>query len=151
MTIPFSENGGFAATQYFIFVPVSAPTGIYIGIWDVTSLDDPNDGSSYFYRQEEIQTGRFPTVRRVFLVYRDLGVATITVGIRAIDDNDALVQKTTTVQLGTTAATGNLLSQFVDITVAGFRPQLFIQRAAGAGPLDIVKAVMIGESDEVSL
>lgn len=151
MPVPFSENGGFSATQYFIFVPVQSSSGTYVGIFDITSFDDKNDGSYYFYRVEDTQTGRFPTVRRLFVTYRDIGIVTVTFTVRGIDDTGSIVTSSQIVKLGTASASGNLLSQFVDLTLSAFRPQLSITRAAAAGPLDIVSVTMILEVEETSL
>lgn len=153
MAVPFSENGGFLATDSFLFVPTASAdfSQFYIGFFDVTSFDDANDGSFYAYRVEDVDVCRVPTVRRVLLVYRDVGVGTITVSVRGVNDNDAIVSVSSKQVLGTKAATGALLTQLVDLTLTCFRPQITISRDAGAGPISIISATMVGTVEEVTL
>lgn len=153
MAVPFSENGGFAATTFFLFVPAqAADTGApYVGIFDTTNFDDSDDPSTYSWRSEDIIVGRFPVVRRVILVYRDLGPATITVTVTGTDDNNSIVAASQKVKIGTSGATGVLLTIYVDLQLAAFRPQLSVSRAAGAGPVSIVSATLIGEVEDTSL
>src|SRR6266404_5193402 len=145
-TIPFSENGGFAGTTFFLFVPTqNSGTGAsFVSVFDPSSFDDSDDASSYSYKAEDVIVGRVPTVRRVVLVYRDLGIATITVTISGVNDSDNAVSVSATTKIGTSGATGKQLTEFVDVTATCFRPQLTISRAAGAGPVSIVSASMIG-------
>lgn len=150
--VPFLENGGFAATAYFLFVPAQGVGGnSFIGVFASTNFNDGTDGSTYFYRQEEVIVGRVHHVRRIILVYRDLGIATITVGVQGPDDNNVVQVASKTIQLGTAAASGNLLTAFVDISIACFRPQAFISRAANAGPVSNISLTLIGEADDSSL
>lgn len=151
--IPFSENGGFAATNFFLMVPTQQMVGgaVGIAIYDTTSYDDPNDASSYSYRIEDVIPGRMPTVRRVILNYRDLGPALLTVAIDGTDDNQQPVVQSVKVQLGNTVPTLEPMIKLVDITVTCFQPQLTLSRAAGGGPIDIISATLVGEVEEVSL
>ncbi len=153
MTVPFSENGGFAATNFYLFVPTqdAALSQSYIGIFDPTSFDDPVDGTSYAYRQEDVMPARVPTVRRVVLTYRDLGVAHITVTVQGINDNGNTVVSSVPKTIGTKAATGLLMTAFCDVQLTAFRPQIVVSRPAGGGPLSIVRATMVGEVEEVTL
>jgi hypothetical protein len=148
---PFSENGGFAATAFFLFVPTTTTAGqSFISIYDPSNFDDPDDASSYSWRAEDIEVARVPTIHRVILVYRDLGLATITVTVSGVNDNGATVTASKLTKIGSAAASNNLMTAFVDLTVSAFRPQLSISRAAGAGPVSIVSATMVGEVEEVS-
>jgi hypothetical protein len=153
MTIPFGENGGFTASTFYLMVPVqTSDLGlVYVGIFDVTSFNDPVDSSFYAYRMEDVVTCRVPTVRRVLLVYRDLGLATLTVSISGTDDNNNAVVGTVNVQIGTIAASGAQLTKLIDITVSAFRPQLAWSRAAGGGPISIISATMVGTAEDVTL
>jgi hypothetical protein len=153
MAVPFSENGGFLATTFFIFCPTQASDSgaSYIGIFDPSSFDDPNNGSSYSYKIEDVIVGRVPTVRRVILVYKDLGPATITVQLSGTNDNNNIVTASVKAKLGTTGATGALLTAFADVTLTAFRPQLTLSRAAGGGPLSIISATLVGEIEDISL
>jgi hypothetical protein len=115
------------------------------------NYNDTAQGSTYSYRVEDIEPNRFPTVRRVILMYRDLGPVTITVSVKGVDDNGTVVTGQETVSFGTSAAPGTINTQFVDLQVSCFRPQLSWTKNAGAGNLSIVKATMIGTSEEVTL
>lgn len=151
--VPFSENGGFAATNSFLFIPTQSSDqgSIYVGIFDITDFDDDQDGSTYFYRAEDIAPGRVPTVRRVLLLYRDLGIATLTVILRGTNDDGSLITVTKTEKIGTTNATGLILQRFVDITLTASRPQLGYSRAPNGGPVSIISATIFGEVEEASL
>jgi hypothetical protein len=151
--VPFSENGGFAATAFVMFVPVQASTGGggYISTFSPVSYDDANDASSYSYRQEDIIPNRVPTVRRIAITYRNIGLATRTITVTAINDAGATVTATQTQQIGDTTADSTLRTIFYDLVVTGFRPQLTISRAAGGGPISIIRASMIGEVENASL
>lgn len=153
MTVPFSENGGFAVSNSYIFVPVQTADlqRVYIGIFDPASFNDPTDASFYNYRMEDIVPGRVPTIRRVIVVYRDIGVCTLRVTVQGVNDNGAQVSSTKTMQIGSIAATGLLLTAFFDVQLTAFRPQLNLFKAAGAGPFSIVSATLIGEVEENSL
>jgi hypothetical protein len=149
----FGENGGFAATQYFLLVPAQQSSGgpSYVGVFSLSNVNDLIDGSSYSYRMEDVQVGRYPVVRRIFIVYRDLGRATFTVTVSATNDNAQVVTAAKQLQVGNIAPTDTLMSVFFDLVLAGYRPQVSISRAAGAGPLSIVSVTMIGEVEEVAL
>jgi len=152
-SFPSSENGGVYGSTYYLMVPVQNTTTkqCYLGYFDVTSFDDKLDGSSYRYRSEDVNPLRVPTVRRVGLIYRDLGLVSITVTINATNDNGQAISNSTAVQLGNTIPTNAILTKLVDVTLVGFRPQLQIDRAAGAGPLSIVSATMIGTVEDTAL
>jgi hypothetical protein len=151
--IPFLENGGFAATAYYLFVPTqpSSSGNAYIGVFASTNYNDQGDGSTYFYRQEEIIVGRVHHVRRIILVYRDIGLATITVGVQGPDDNNVVQIASQAITIGSAQATSNLLTATVDLSIACYRPQPFITRAAAAGPVSVISLTLIGEADDSSL
>lgn len=153
MAAPFGENGGFAGSTFFLFVPTSASdTGAsFISIFDPSNFDDPDDPSSYSWRSEDLVVARVHTVRRVALVYTDLGVATITVTVTGTDDNGSVVTTAQKVKIGTPGASGNQLTILVDLQLAAYRPQLSVSRVAGGGPVSIVSASLIGEVDNSSL
>jgi len=151
--VPFLENGGFAATAYFLFVPavLSAGGNSFIGAFSASNYNDPNDASSYSYRMEDVIVGRMPTVRRVIVVYRNLGVATLTVTVSGTDDNGAVQSSSDTNTIGSSLADGSLGTSFFDIQLAAYRPQITLSRKAGAGPVSIISVTMVGEVEDVSL
>jgi hypothetical protein len=149
----FGENGGFLATQFFLMVPTQGATGslAYIGTFSADNYNDTVDGSSYSYRMEDIVVGRVPTVRRIFVVYRDLGLVTVTFTVSATNDNAQVVSQSATLTLGNVLPTNTLMSAFFDLVLTGYRPQVSWSRGAGAGPLSIVSVTMTGEYEEVTL
>lgn len=148
--LPNNENGGVFASEWFLLIPSKSVVGglCYLGIYDVTSLDDEKDGSLYNYRIEDIIPDQTPTVNRVILTYRDLGPAKLTVSVTSSNDNGEFIRAATEVQIGNKVPTFGLLTRFVDIQLTGFRPQLSITRKAGDGPLSIVAVTMKGECEE---
>lgn len=153
MAVPYTENGGFAATTRYLFMPTVTIDGgqTQICVFDPTDFDDPTDNSYYFFRQEDVTAGRQPTVRRVIITYRDLGPASITLTLYATTDSATSVTASTTVSIGNTVPTGILMTKIVELQVTGFRPQLSISRAAGGGPVSIAAVTLIGEIEEVTL
>jgi hypothetical protein len=138
------------------YFPVEAVVGgaPAIGTFDTVvssgGFNDAVQGSTYSYRQEDVEPNRVPTVRRVIVTYRDLGAATMTVTVNAINDNGANVTASKTQAIGGVNP-GALCVSFFDLVVTGFHPQLTISRAANGGPISWTRAVMVGESEEVTL
>jgi hypothetical protein len=151
MSVPFSENGGFASSTFYLFVPVQSGGNVYVGIFDPSNFNDPNDGSYYFYRMEDVQSGRVPVVRRIVVQYRDIGQATITVTVQGTNDNGNAVSSSITLSIGSAAATGLIRTTFADVQIACFHPQLSFSSVAGSGPYSIVSMTMIGEVEDTSL
>lgn len=149
---PFGENGGFSATTFYMFVPTTASDSgaSFIAIFDPTNFDDADDPSSYSWRAEDLVVARMPTVHRVILIYTDLGAATITVTVSGTNDNGNVVKASQKIKIGTTAATGEQMTKFVDLAITAFRPRVQIDRAAGAGPVSIVSCTMAGEVEDVT-
>lgn len=150
---PIGENGGVFATSWLLFVPVTDPVTLnsHIGIFDVDSFDDVYDSSEYSYRVEDVGPSRVPTVRRVLLTYRDLGLAKIKVTISGTNDNLQAVSKTVEKQIGNAVPTGKILTALVDVALTCFRPQLTIHREPRAGNVSVIQAVMVGQIEEVTL
>lgn len=150
---PVTENGGVTGNYYVLFVPVQNQTtnGCNIFSYDLSNYNDPVDGSSFSYRCEDIKLHRVPTVRRVILVYRDIGQCNITITLTAVNDNQTIVTASQGVTLGNASPTFQLMTMMVDISLTGYRPRLSISRAAGAGSLAIVSATMCGEIEETTL
>jgi hypothetical protein len=151
--VPFLENGGFQATAFYLFVPSQNNEGgnSYIATFSPNNWNDTVNGGFYAYRQEDIVVGRYPTVRRLIVIYRDLGVATFTGTVMGTNDNQQVVMQSQTVTIGTPTPMGTIFQVFLDISVSCFRPQVIISRTAGSGPLSIISVTMIGEVEETSL
>ena len=117
-----------------------------------SGYDDHTDGSSYFWRVEEIAVGRKPTISRIFVTYRDLGRVTTVWTLTAVDDSQKVVTNSATKVLGNATPTGFLMTAEIDLPLSGMNMQLSVSRAAGAGPLSIAKVKICGrvETDRYS-
>jgi hypothetical protein len=138
--------------QPTLMVPATTINGSsFIGVFDPTNFNDPNQGSSHSFKVEDILPNMYPTVSRVILTYRDLGPCTVTASVTGANDNGQLVTANKTQLIGNAVPTKALLTSFFDLTLPAFRPQLTISKTAGAGPLSISTATMIGHVEKVSL
>jgi hypothetical protein len=148
--LPIGENGGVFATTWLLFMPVQdiASGRSYIGFFDADVFDDAKDPSSYSYRQEDVSLNKVPTVHHVRLIYRDLGLATLTVSVKVVNDDGQVKVVSVNTQIGNKIPTGDLLTRIVDIGATGYRPQLKIDRKAGGGPVCITSATMEGEVED---
>lgn len=148
----FAAPSGFPGELEIPFTPSAGGTNQIATINLQSGASFYNDaavGSSLTFRVEDVEPNRVPTVRRVILDYLDYGVATITVRISASNDNGIVNTVSVPVIIGSVAAGGAIKTKFVDLTITGFRPQLAISRAANAGPMALVRVVMVGESEQV--
>lgn len=94
----------------------------------------------YYFREEEIKEGYFPTINRVRLIYEDYGLCKITVGVMSEQR-----KREVTIEIGSTKPTYKTKTAYADIQITGERPQLYIKRKANAGPLVLIKATLLGE------
>lgn len=140
----------FVPTNLLFFIPLQNVGGatFFTYFLDPSSYDDPNQSSTYSYRQEDIISSRTPTVHKVILEYRDLGVCSLTVTLTATDDNNVRQSATKTVTIGTVGADKSIKTALIDLTITGWRPQLTFSRAAAGGPFSITKATIAGEVEE---
>jgi hypothetical protein len=145
-TVTTASNGGTSAPLNLFLIPASPGLSPFIYAFDPTSFDDPNNGSFYEWKSESITDGRSITVNRAFITYRDLGPATITLSLIATNDSGVVVTTSTTVPLGTAAASGKLCTTpNIGISNSGNVINARIDRAAGAGPVSIVKLRLEGQ------
>lgn len=151
--IPFSENGGFLASTFFFMLPVQDMTNGAVGVavFNTANFDDQIDASSYSYKVEDVVPGRVPTVRRVILNYRDLGLANIIVTLTGTNDNAQFISVSVTRQIGNPLPSLIRQTSLIDIELTAFQPQLTIARAAGGGPLSIISATILGDVEDQSL
>ena len=144
------SNGGITAFERIGLYPMSDGN---LWAFDPNSgYNDPLDGSSYFWRVEEIAVGRKPTISRIFCTYRDLGQVTTVWTLTAVDDSQKVVTNSATRVLGNTVPTGYLMTAEIDLPLSGMNMQLSVSRKAGAGPLSIAKVKVCGrvETDSYS-
>lgn len=150
---PPASNGGVAATDFQALFPVYDQRRSigYVAYFDPTNFNDAAADSALSFRVEDIAVERVPTVRRVVITYRDMGVATLTATVTAVNDQLAVVTDSKTNQIGTTGATMKLMTAFFDLQVTGFRPQLSLSRPANGGPVSISTVTMVGMVEQVTL
>lgn len=145
------------AQLWFMFLPILTPfvssssPQYTIAILDSSNLDDAIDNTTYVFRMEEIQPNRVPTVRRVILEYRDLGICNVNCLITGTNDKGEVIFVSNQQKIGNTIPTGTILTSFFDITLTAFRPQVAFTRSPGSGPLAIISTTLIGESEQVTL
>lgn len=145
-----ASNGGTNAPLNLLLIPVSVigvpfVTRGSMQTFDPTNFNDPSEPSSYFWKVEEVAAGRTPTCSRQMIMYRDLGVATITASISGYDQN-AQVPITTseTFKIGTVAATQKLCTIVRGLSLTAQNLQYSIARGANAGPVSLVKVRLEG-------
>lgn len=122
-------------------------------IWtlDPTNFDDPVLGGFYFWKVEDVIAGRTPTVGRVIISYRNLGVATFTLTLTGTDDSGNTVNNSAPVTVGTVAASGRICSKVIGLTLTGQNLQASVSRAPGSGPLSITKLRLEGRVENTVL
>ncbi len=145
ITVQSAAAGNPPQSPMVVWPVVDMTSGLsYIAQLDGSSFNDPNQGSSYSYRTEDIVPHRVPTVRRVILTYRDLGQATINVKLTGTDDNAKVQSSNVNVTIGNVVPTNALMTKFVDVSLTAFRPQLSWSKVANGGNVAITRAVMVG-------
>ena len=125
---------------------VTGQAGLY-------AFDAPNGGyndlinpSNYFYRVEEIIPGKTPTVSKIIVSYRDLGIVAVTFNLTGTNDDQKVVSATSgIIVLGNLIPTGRIMCRNdIGLTLTAQNLQLSWTRAPGAGALSIVKIIMTG-------
>jgi hypothetical protein len=152
------STGGVATTSRLTLYPVVNMATGAIGFYafdPAGGYDDPAASSFYAFKVEEVVQGRTPTISRVIVTYRDLGLVTAVFTLTGTLDNQVVGGLTgagsmQTKQLGNQAATGKLMTKFVDISLTAQNIQLMITRAAGAGSLSIAKVLLCGRVEDAS-
>jgi hypothetical protein len=150
--VPVSYGGVFATAQASLFPCLNTNTGFMeFRTWDTTvPPNDPLLASSYTWKMEDLAAYRTPTLRRLVVTFRDLGqVATVWT---ATSENQQTQQtQQTSVGWGNAVPTMRIMSTPVDLSITGQLIQVSVTRAAGAGPLAIVKLTLAFQVEEVSL
>lgn len=154
------SNGGVSQTARAVLFPmVNAATGV-VGLWSFNPLsgfNDPNNASIYNYRVEDIIAGRTPTVRRIILTYRDLGVCSPIFMLTGTTDAGKVVSVQTgsggvpAVTIGNSTATNKLLTKLISLQLTAQNIQCTVIRPANAGPLSYVKLVLVGNIESQEL
>jgi hypothetical protein len=146
-TVLAPSNGGMSSPLGLLLFPCQQFTTQEVLALDVTNFNDNSFGSFYNYKVEEIAPGRTPSCTRQMIIYRDLGVATITTTLSGYNQNVAdapLVTNSETFTIGTSGATGKLFTIVRGLALTAQNLQYTITRGPGAGPVSIVKVVLEG-------
>lgn len=140
--------GGIATTSRLTLYPMQIVNTNQIGFYAFdpsAGFDDPNAGGFYSFKVEEVLPGRAPTIGGAIILYRDLGQATVTFTMTGTTELGQVLSQNTQSTWGNAQPTGRL---FTMVQALGFpacqNPQLTIVRAAGSGPVSIVKLVLYG-------
>jgi hypothetical protein len=141
-----ASNGGTAAPLNLLLYPVTGlpPEATFFYTFDPTNFNDPLSSSFYSLKIEDVIAGRTPTISRVIISYRDLGVATFTVTLSGTDDSGAAINSSTPVTIGSVAAPGIIKTVLPGIALTAQNLQLSVTRAANGGPVSITKVRMEG-------
>jgi hypothetical protein len=141
-----ASNGGTAAQLNMILIPATIPglNGVMY-TFDPTNFNDAASASFYDWKVEDVIAGRTPTINRVIISYRDLGVANILVNLSGTTDAGKAVNASQPVKIGNTVPLNVILTTVVGISLTGQNLQLSIVRAANAGPVSITKVRMEGK------
>lgn len=150
-----TSTGGVVGLLPFLIVPFfDNRTGKFIfAKYDSADFNCEED-CIYNFRQEDLQTGRNIDVSKIYIQYRDIGevkfdvIVTATLYNRKTKKSKIVHDELENIVVGNKKPTKKIYSLFVDLKVTGERPQLSIVRKKDAGPLSIIKAMMIGDSSE---
>lgn len=147
------SNGGISQLASIAMMPMQdAATGA-CGLYAFDPLfgfNDPVNPSSHSYKVEEIMQGRTPTVTRLLVTYRDLGIAAVTFVFTFTNDAGEIGTSSISTTLGNAQQTNRLLTKmlFPNSAITGQNLQLTINRAANAGPLSIAKVTICGRIEK---
>jgi hypothetical protein len=151
-TIAPSSNGGvFALGQIAVYPCLNTVTNqMEYRTFDVTQpQNDPVNPSSYSWRVEQLKAFRNPTVRKIFWTFTDLGQVSVTWSIQGTNELGKVVGPISTgIGVGNNPATRAILTTEVDLFINAMNLQLSVSKTAGAGPLSVVKVVMVGEVED---
>lgn len=109
-------------------------------------FNDFTNGSSYFYKVEDVVSGKTPTVNSMILVYRDLGLAVVTFNLTASTDDQKVVSATTgPLVIGNAIPTGRIMTRnAIGLALTGQNLQLSWVRQPNGGSVSIVKVILSG-------
>lgn len=152
--MPGPSQFGTATPLDLLLIPATLFAGGFQGVmytFDPTNFNDAASGSFYDWKIEDVIAGRIPTINRVIISYRDLGVASILVNLSGVtgpqDPNqpNSPVNQSTTLTIGTASARGVICTVIWGITLSAANLQLSVVRAANAGPVSITKVRLEGK------
>jgi len=151
IALPTTSNGGvFAANQVALYPCTNVITGkTEYRTFDPTQPpNDPVLPSSYTWRVEQVLPYRNPTIRKLFWTFTDLGQVSVSWTLTAVTEQQKVISQTTSLGVGNYIPTYAIMTVEVDINLTGMNLQLSVSKLAGAGPLSVLKVVIIGEVEE---
>lgn len=143
-TVLTPSNRGYVGPLNMLLIPAQNFTTAVFYTLDPTNFNDVSSPSSYSWKVEDVIAGRTPTINRLIVSYRDLGLATVTFTLSGTDDSGNLVSNSTPVAIGTLAASNKIVTKVVGLALTGQNLQLSVLRDANAGPVSITKMRMEG-------
>jgi hypothetical protein len=152
-TAPILSYGGvLASTTVDVFPMVDTSGNLALYTFDPTQgFNDLNAPSQHFFRVETIAPYRVPTIRWVILTYTNLGLVTVTLNITACTDAQQIITRTQVCKIGSATNIDSVMSFRQSIEAfSGMNMQLSILRKAGAGPISVSRASLVGTVEETS-
>jgi hypothetical protein len=148
--LPSSLGGVFGISQVCLYPCLNLVTGLSeYRTFDTTQpQNDPMNPSSYSFKVEQFKVYRNPTIRKILWTFKDLGQVAVTWTITGTNENQQVVSQSTSVGVGNAVPTKAIMTVEVDLNITAMNMQLSVAKAAGAGPMSILKVVLIGEIEE---
>jgi hypothetical protein len=155
------SNGGISQLASIAMMPMqNSATGV-CGLFAFDPLFGFNDAvnsSLHSFKLEEIQHGRTPTIARIIVTYRNLGLVTVSFIITGTNDAGEDFLATLKATIGSVKPTNRLRTTMFDsnnsqstLPITGQNLQLTVFRAANAGPLSISKITLAGRVEKQEL
>jgi hypothetical protein len=147
-TVTNPSNGGMGSPLNLLLVPCQQFGTQEVLSFDTFNFNDNSFGSFYNWKVEEIAAGRTPSCTRQIIIFRDLGVATITATLSGYNQNPGapspFVSISETFTMGTAGATQKLGAVVRGLSLTAQNLQYTITRGGGAGPVSITKVRLEG-------
>lgn len=150
-----TSTGGLFGIEPVLAYPVfdNILSVSYVAILDVTDFNC-EEPAFYFFRIEDIVEGHKPTLRRIRIRYRDLGVCKVTFAVIGENTQSPSLdnQQLEDIIIGTEKADGRIKTAYASVVLTDLAMQCYIVRDANRGPLDIISVTLLGvEGDEDEL
>ena len=148
-TVTNPSNGGIPGPLNLLLIPCQQFGTQEVLSFNTFDFNDNSFGSFYNWKVEEIAAGRTPSCTRQIIIFRDLGVVTITATLSGYNQNlgapSPFVSNSETFVIGTAGATQKLGAVVRGLSLTAQNLQYTITRGGGAGPISITKVRLEGE------
>lgn len=152
-----TSTGGLIGINWILLTPFydSRIKTFYFAIYDSNNFDCEED-AFYDFKMEDVHPGRNVDVHKVYLQYRNIGIATFTINVTVVQydkvkDKTKFITIPKVIKIGTAKPDSKIYDKYIDLKIVGLRPQLRISRKANSGPLSIVTAMLVGNMAEEQL